>query len=146
MAERVPIGSDHAGFELKQRIKRRLETLGYEVEDVGTYSDESVDYTDLAKAVASRVSEGKVRRGVLMCGTGLGMSYVANRFPKVRAAVAWNPEIAELSRRHNDCNVLVLPARFIDEEEAEKILDRWIDASFEGGRHQKRVEKIEMDV
>jgi ribose 5-phosphate isomerase B len=93
--------------------------------------------------VAEAVSGGKVRRGVLTCGTGLGMAYAANRFPKVRAAVVWNPEVAELARKHNDANVLVLPSRFVSEKQGLEILHKWLDTKFEGGRHQRRVEKIE---
>ena len=144
MAERVPIGADHAGFALKERLKVELERLGFEPEDVGAYSTESVDYPDYAKQVAQRVSNGEVKRGVLMCGTGLGMSYAANRYPHVRAAVAWSPEIAELARRHNDANLLVLPARFVTEDEGVAILKQWLATSFEGGRHERRVEKIEV--
>ncbi len=145
MAEKVPIGSDHAGFELKERLKAELEKLGFEPVDVGTYSTDSVDYPDYAKKVATQVQGGLVSRGVLTCGSGLGMSYTANRFPGVRAAVAWTPEIAELSRRHNDANVLVLPARFVEEEEGIEILRRWLEAPFDGGRHERRVAKIEID-
>ena len=145
MAERVPIGSDHAGFELKERIKIELHQLGFEPDDVGTTSTDSVDYPDFAKRVAQRVSTGEAKRGILMCGTGLGMSYAANRFPGVRAAVAWTEEVAELSRRHNDANVLVLPARFLDEDEGTTILKAWLDAPFDGGRHVRRVSKIERD-
>jgi ribose 5-phosphate isomerase B len=93
--------------------------------------------------VASKVSHGEVKRGILMCGTGLGMSYAANRYPHVRAAVAWTPEIAELSRHHNDANILVLPARFVTEADGIKILERWLTAPFDGGRHQRRVDEIE---
>ncbi len=145
MTERVPIGSDHAGYDLKERLKAELEELGFEPVDVGTHSAESVDYPDYAKRVASEVANGSVARGVLMCGTGLGMSYTANRFPGVRAALAWTPEIAELSRRHNDANVLVLPARFIEQEQGIEILRRWLEAPFDGGRHERRVAKIEGD-
>jgi ribose 5-phosphate isomerase B len=145
MTERVPIGSDHAGYDLKERLKAELEELGFEPVDVGTHSAESVDYPDYAKRVASEVANGSVARGVLMCGTGLGMSYTANRFPGVRAALAWTPEIAELSRRHNDANVLVLPARFIEQEQGIEILRRWMEAPFDGGRHERRVAKIEGD-
>ncbi len=145
MGEQIPIGSDHAGYELKERIKTKLEELGYDVDDVGAHSTESSDYPDFAKRVAERVSGGRAVRGVLMCGTGLGMSYVANRFPGVRAAVAWNPEIAELSRRHNDANVLVLPAKCVNEEEATEILQRGIEAPFDGGRHVRRIETIELN-
>lgn len=145
MAEKVPIGSDHAGFELKERLKAELHRLGYEPIDVGTHSTESVDYPDFAKVVASEVADGSAARGVLTCGTGLGMSYTANRFAGVRAALAWTPEIAELSRRHNDANLLVLPARFIEEEVGLEILRRWLEAPFDGGRHERRVAKIEAD-
>src|SRR6476659_5890816 len=114
---RILIASDHAGFELKEVLEAELKSLGYEVDDLGPASDSSTDYADYAHPLAARVSSGEVDRGVLLCGTGLGMSYVANRYPHVRAAVAWSPEIAELARRHNDANVLALPARFLSEEE-----------------------------
>ena len=143
MAERIPIGADHAGFELKERLKTELKKLGYEPVDVGTHSTDSTDYADYAKPVAEQVSSGQAKRGILTCGTGLGMSYTANRFPGVRAAVAWTPEIADLARHHNDANVLVLPARFVSEDEGVEILRRWLDAPFDGGRHQKRIAKIE---
>ncbi|ODT03386.1 MAG: ribose 5-phosphate isomerase B [Gemmatimonadetes bacterium SCN 70-22] len=141
--ETIPIGSDHAGFALKQKLVARLEALGYDVQDVGTNSSASTDYPDFAHPVALRVEHGEARRGVLLCGTGLGMSYAANRHPHVRAAVAWTPEIAELSRLHNDSNILVLPARFVSEEDATRILETWLKTPFEGGRHERRVEKIE---
>ena len=144
MSEKIPIGSDHAGFELKEALKVELEKLGFEPVDVGTGSVESVDYPNYAKKVAEKVSNGEVERGVLMCGTGLGMSYTANRYPHVRAAVAWSPEIAELARHHNDVNVLIFFARFVSEAEAVDILHRWLHASFDGGCHISRVEKIEV--
>ena len=144
MAEKIPIASDHAGFELKEKLRAALERRGYDVEDLGPSSDASTDYADYAHPLAERVSAGAVERGVLMCGTGLGMAYAANRHPHVRAAVAWSPEIAELSRRHNDANVLVLPARFVSEGEAERILDAWLGTPFDGGRHERRIEKIEL--
>jgi len=144
MSERLPIGADHAGFELKERLKTELAALGFEPDDVGTDSPASVDYPDYAKRVAQRVSRGEAERGILMCGTGLGMSYAANRFPGVRAAVAWTPEIAELSRRHNDANVLILPARFVSEDEGVEIMKRWLEAPFDGGRHETRIAKIEV--
>ena len=145
MAEKIPIGADHAGYALKERLKAELESLGFEPVDVGTNSTESVDYPDYAKQVASQVGTGAVARGVLTCGTGLGMSYTANRFAGVRAALAWTPEIAELARRHNDANILVLPARFLDEDLGVAILRRWLEAPFDGGRHERRVAKIEAD-
>jgi len=141
--ETIPIASDHAGFELKEKLRRELEKLGYDVEDFGTSSPASTDYADYAHPLAREVSEGQAKRGVLLCGTGLGMSYAANRYPHVRAAVAWSPEIAELARRHNDANVLVLPARFVSEEDGVKILKTWLETPFDGGRHVRRVEKIE---
>ena len=143
MPETIPIGSDHAGFQLKERLKEELRRLGYAVEDVGTDSDSSVDYPDFAHVVASRVDEGKATRGVLLCGTGLGMSYAANRHRGVRAAVAWSPEVARLAREHNDANVLVLPARFLNEDDGVAILRTWLETPFEGGRHHRRVTKIE---
>lgn len=144
MAERIPIASDHAGFELKERLKAALTARGFEVDDLGPASDASTDYADHAHPLAERVSRGEAGRGILMCGTGLGMSYAANRHPHVRAAVAWAPEIAKLAREHNDANVLVLPARFLAEDEAERILDAWLATPFEGGRHERRIEKIEL--
>lgn len=143
MAEVIPIAADHAGFELKERLRERLRALGYDVQDLGTNSPASTDYPDFGHPVARMVSEGGAKRGVLLCGTGLGMSYVANRYPNVRAAVAWSPEIAELSRKHNDANVLVLPARFLSHEDAGRILEVWLDTNFEGGRHERRVGKID---
>lgn len=144
--ERIPIASDHAGYELKERLEKELRSLGYDAEDLGTHSPGSTDYPDYAHPLAREVSEGDAQRGVLLCGTGLGMAYVANRYPGVRAAVAWSPEIAELARKHNDANVLVLPARFVSEEDAVRILRTWLDTRFEGGRHEKRVGKIERDL
>ena len=145
MAERIPIGADHAGFPLKSRLVDELRRLGYEPEDVGTHSTESTDYPDYAHQVAERVERGDTRRGILLCGTGLGMSYAANRHPGVRAAVAWTPEVARLAREHNDANVLVLPARFVSEDEGLEILRTWLTTPFEGGRHSRRVAKIDQE-
>ncbi len=145
MAERIPIASDHAGYELKERLRAALDELGYDAADIGTHGTASTDYADYAHPLAEEVSDGRSHRGVLLCGTGLGMSYVANRYPGVRAAVAWTPEIAELARKHNNANVLVLPARFLSDEDALAILRRWLDTPFEGGRHERRVAKIERD-
>ena len=144
MSEQVYVGADHAGFELKQKLVAELRRLGYEPVDVGPATlDPTDDFPDYAKPVAQAVSTGKASRGVLTCGTGLGMGYVANRYPHVRAAVVWSPEIAELSRKHNDANVLVLPSRFMSDDESLAILRRWLSTPFEGGRHQRRVEKID---
>ena len=142
--EVIPIASDHAGFELKERLSKALEELGFDVKDLGPETSASTDYADYAHPLATEVSTGAVRRGVLLCGTGLGMSYAANRHPHVRAAVAWTPEIAELARRHNDANVLVLPARFVSDDDGVVILKTWLSTPFEGGRHERRVEKIEL--
>jgi ribose 5-phosphate isomerase B len=140
------IASDHAGFELKEKLEAWLREQGYSVTDLGTGTTDSTDYPDYAHPLAQRVSDGSAERGILLCGTGLGMSYVANRYPHVRAAVAWTPEIAELSRRHNDANVLALPARFLSEGDARQILKTWLETPFEHGRHERRVEKIERDI
>jgi ribose 5-phosphate isomerase B len=145
MAEIIPIGADHAGVALKTRLVAELKALGYQPEDVGTNSTDSVDYPDFAHEVAQRVETGKAQRGILLCGTGLGMAYAANRHAGVRAAVAWSPEIAALSRGHNDANVLVLPARFVDEEQGVSILRTWLTTPFEGGRHARRIQKIEQE-
>jgi len=143
MAEQIPIGADHAGFALKERLVSELKKLGYDPLDLGTHSTDSTDYPDYAHPVAGRVEHGETRRGILICGTGLGIAYAANRHHGVRAAVAWSPEIARLSREHNDANVLVLPARFVSEPEGVAILKTWLDTPFEGGRHARRIQKIE---
>ena len=145
MSEVIPIGSDHAGFQLKERLVEELRALGYAPLDLGTHSDESTDYPDFAHSVASRVEHHDVDRGVLLCGSGLGMSYAANRHPVVRAAVAWSAEVAKLAREHNDANILILPARFVSEEEGVEILRTWLQTRFAGGRHARRVEKIDRE-
>ena len=144
--ERIPIAADHAGFEMKQKLVGVLRKLGYEPEDLGAKSPEPSDYPDYGHPVANAVSTGEVKRGVLLCGSGIGMDIVANRHPHVRAALAWNPEIAKLSRSHNDSNILVLPSRFMSADEAEKSLRIWLDTPFEGGRHERRVEKIDQEI
>ena len=143
MPERIPIGADHAGYEMKAVLAEELRRLGFDVEDVGSHSTQPSDYADYAHAVAREIEEGIVHRGVLLCGSGLGMSYAANRHPGVRAAVVWDHDIARLSRQHNDANVLVLPSRCIDDATALDILHTWLDTPFEGGRHIKRIAKIE---
>ena len=143
MAEEILIAADHAGYELKQKLEAELKKLGFGVKDFGTNSSESTDYADFAHPLAKEISEGRAKRGVLLCGTGLGMSYVANRYPRVRGAVSWTPEVAELSRRHNDSNVLILPSRYVSDDQAVVILKAWLGAPFDGGRHERRVEKID---
>ncbi len=142
-AEKIPIAADHAGFEMKEKLVGELKKLGYQPEDLGASSASSTDYPDYAHPLAQEISRGDARRGILLCGSGVGMDIVANRYPHVRAALAWKAEIAELSRKHNDSNVLVLPARFISDEEGIEIMKRWLETDFEGGRHGQRVDKID---
>jgi ribose 5-phosphate isomerase B len=144
MSEIIPIASDHAGIEMKNRLVAELKKLGYQPDDIGGQdANEPDDYPDYAHPLASEVSTGEVQRGILLCGSGIGMDIVANRYPGVRAALAWEPEIGELSRKHNNSNVLVLPARFMSDDQAVKTMKAWLDAKFEGGRHERRVEKID---
>jgi ribose 5-phosphate isomerase B len=143
--ETIPIAADHAGFELKQKLALELERMGYAVQDLGASSEAPSDYPDLAHPLAKEISDGRAKRGILLCGSGIGVDIVANRYPHVRAALAWMPEIAELSRRHNDSNVLVVPARFVSEADAVEMMKRWLDTPFEGGRHARRVEKIDAE-
>lgn len=142
MSKKIVIGSDHAGFEDKEKIKRQLDALGVEYEDVGTNSKESVDYPIFAGKVAEMVSSGEAEQGILVCGSGNGMQIAANKFRGVRAALAWNEETARLARQHNDANVLSVPARMISPEEAAKVVESFLEAKFEGGRHARRVEEI----
>jgi ribose 5-phosphate isomerase B len=141
---RIIIGSDHAGYPMKERVKAHLQNQGVQVEDVGTHGEESVDYTDFGKKVASKVSNGTFDRGILICGTGLGMSMVANRFRGVRAALANDLFSAIMSRRHNDSNILVMGGRLIGDTLALQVVDTWLEIPFEGGRHQRRLEKMDV--
>ena len=138
----IPIGSDHAGYDLKESLKTYLSDKGYEMRDFGCHSSESVDYTDFAHPVASLVEGSSDIKGILICGSGNGISMTANKHQGIRAAISWKAEIAELARLHNDANILVLPARFITEQEAKSIVDTFFSTDFEGGRHQNRVNKI----
>lgn len=142
MNRRIALAADHAGYEEKERLKKTLDELGVTYEDFGTNSCDSVDYPDYARKVAEAVSKGDFEQGLLVCGSGTGMAIAANKVKGVRAAVAWTPDIARLAREHNDANVLSLPARFMSETDAEKVVKAWFEADFEGGRHAKRVEKI----
>ncbi len=137
------MGSDHAGFALKEFIKDYLTDTGVAVEDCGTFSEASVDYTDFGIKVARKVSSGEVSRGILICGTGLGMSMVANRFKNVRAALCHDIFSAMMSRRHNDANILVLGGRVIGTELAREIVQTWLKTAFEDGRHLRRIEKFD---
>jgi len=141
-SKRMALGSDHAGFELKEIIMNGLKARGIAFHDFGTYSSESTDYPDFAHAVAKSVNSGEFEKGILICGSGNGVNMTANKYPGVRAALCWNKEIARLARLHNDANILSLPGRFIDPEVALSALDAFLETDFEGGRHQRRVEKI----
>jgi ribose 5-phosphate isomerase B len=140
---RVAVGADHAGFELKERLKERLAERGFEVVDCGTGSLESTDYPDWGAAVARQVHDGAAERGLLVCGTGIGMAMAANRHRGVRAAACADLFSARLARAHNDANVLALGARIVAPALAEAILDAFLETPFEGGRHQRRVVKLD---
>lgn len=142
MRQKVGIASDHAGFELKKELKTYLCEKGYEVVDFGTDSDASVDYPDFAHPLAAAVEYASVSFGVAICGTGNGICMTANKHQGVRGALCWQPEIAALAKQHNNANVIALPARFISAEMAKSIIDAYLQAQFEGGRHQRRVDKI----
>jgi ribose 5-phosphate isomerase B len=142
MKKVLALGSDHAGFELKEFIKKYLTEKGFEIIDFGTDSNKSVDYPDFAHPVAKAINDGVYETGILICGSGNGVSIVANKYPNVRAALCWREELADLARRHNNANILSLPARFISFEEAIKIVDLFLSTSFEGERHQLRIDKI----
>jgi len=140
---KIALGADHAGFELKERIRQHLAQTGFEVDDRGTDSLESVDYPDFARAVSEDVADRRADLGILVCGSGIGMSMAANKVPGIRAAKVDTEAEAQLSREHNDANVLALGARMIDQPTALRIVDRWLSTPFAGGRHQRRVEKIQ---
>lgn len=142
MKEIIPIASDHAGYELKNKVIEFLNSINIDVKDFGTFSSESVDYPDFAHQVGSAVNKGLFQRGIVICGSGNGVQMTVNKYPNVRCALCWNEEIASLARQHNDANIVSLPARFIDVNTALKIVEIFINTPFEGGRHQRRVEKI----
>lgn len=142
MKEIIPMACDHAGYELKLIIKAYLEEKGFEVKDFGTYSSDSCDYPDFAHQLGSSIQRGDYKRGIVICGSGNGVQMTANKYNKVRCALCWIPEIAHLARQHNDANVVSMPARFIDVDTAKQIVDEFINTPFEGGRHERRVEKI----
>lgn len=139
---RIAIGSDHAGYEAKESAKRELEALGVAVVDKGAHSLDSVDYPDFGAAVGHAVAGGEADRGVLICGSGIGISIAANKVPGVRAALCWNEETARLAREHNDANILCFGARFIDPELAARMVRVFMETEFAGGRHQQRVDKL----
>lgn len=138
----IGMASDHAGYELKEKLKAYLIEKGYKVEDFGTYSSESADYADFAHPLANFVEENKCKFGVTICGSGNGITMTVNKHQKIRAALCWTPEIAALAVQHNNANICSMPARYITEEQAKEIVDVFINSEFEGGRHQKRIDKI----
>lgn len=138
----IAIGSDHAGFEYKELLKKHLEKNGHQVKDFGTYSLDSVDYPDFAHPVSMAVEKKEFELGVLLCGSANGVAITANKRQGIRAAICWTDEIASLARQHNNANVLCIPARFVSADAAEKITDTFLTTSFEGGRHETRVNKI----
>ncbi|MBF0597678.1 ribose 5-phosphate isomerase B [Faecalibacter rhinopitheci] len=139
---KIVIGSDHAGYEYKAKLVTLLTGKGIEVEDIGPFSTDSVDYPDFAHAVSENVEQGKSDFGILLCGSAQGVTMTANKHQKVRAALCWMTDIAALARQHNNANVLTLPARFIAYEYAEQIVETFLSTEFEGGRHENRVNKI----
>jgi ribose 5-phosphate isomerase B len=140
--KKIAMASDHAGFKLKQQLKEYLQNKGYEIYDFGTHSEESVDYPDFIHPLAEAVERGEFDLGLIMCGSGNGVAITANKHQGIRAAYCWNEEIARLARMHNDANVCALPGRFIAFDYAKVIVDAFLNAQFEGGRHQRRVNKI----
>ena len=138
----IVIGCDHAGFELKSKIITHLSERGFEVKDMGCYSEDSIDYADYAHPVAFEVEKNSDVTGILICGSGNGINMTANKHQGVRSALCWTPEISKLAREHNDANILTLPGRFVSEELALEILDVFLSTEFEGGRHLNRINKI----
>lgn len=142
--KKVGIASDHAGYEMKEFVVGYLQSKGYEVYDFGTHSPESVDYADFGHPLAEAIEQGEVECGVGLCGSGEGMAMTLNKHQEIRAGLCWLPEIAELIRLHNNANVIVLPARFISNDEAVALLDKFFSTPFEGGRHEARVAKMKL--
>ncbi len=140
--KKIAIGNDHAGFDYKDQIVALLESMGFFIQNHGTDSSDSVDYPDYVHPVANAVSQGDVDLGIVMCGSGNGVSMTVNKYPSIRAALCWIPEIATLARQHNDANILSIPVRFVDESTALEMVKEFVNTDFEGGRHQRRVAKI----
>ena len=140
--KKIAIGSDHAGFILKKYLIKELTTKGFDLQDFGAFSEESVDYPDIAHPLAIAIEENKYDFGILICGSGNGVSIVANKHSKIRAALCWTVELGKLARQHNNANILTLPARFIEPKTALSIVEAFLNTDFEGGRHQKRIDKI----
>lgn len=142
MSKVIPMACDHAGFELKEFLKSALTERGLEIKDFGTYTSDSVDYPDMIHPLAKEINAGNYEFGIIMCGSANGVSMVANKYQNVRCALCWEEEIAKLAKQHNNANIISLPARFISKEKALSIVEAYLNTEFEGGRHQKRVEKI----
>ena len=140
--KKIAIACDHAGFKLKQKIIEYLNEQGYIITDFGTFSDESVDYPDFVHPLAKAISNGEMDRGIVICGTGNGVNMTANKYPKIRSALCWDNELARLARSHNNANVIALPAKFITSDQAIQFLNIFLTTPFDGGRHQRRIEKI----
>lgn len=142
MSQLVPIGADHAGFQLKSTVIAHLQSKGYEVKDYGCYSEDSIDYADFGHPVATHVENNAGTLGIVICGSGNGINMTVNKHQGIRGALCWTKEIAVLAREHNDANILTLPARFVSEAAALEMVDAFFATAFEGGRHLKRIEKI----
>jgi len=142
MSKIIAIGGDHAGFVYKTQLVEKLTSLGYEIKDFGPFTDASVDYPDYVHPLCDAIEAGQMNKGIIICGSGIGVAITANKHQGIRAAICWNEELAALSRQHNDANILALPARFIPFELAEKMVNIFLNTEFEGGRHQTRVNKI----
>ncbi|MGA2317758.1 MAG: ribose 5-phosphate isomerase B [Thermodesulfobacteriota bacterium] len=139
----IGLACDHGGFELKEELNAFLKSLGVEPIDMGTFNEDSVDYPDFGVLVAEKVSRGELEKGILICGTGIGMSIVANKFPRIRAALANDLYSSRCSREHNDANILIIGGRIVGKELAKEIVKVWLETPFAGGRHRRRLEKIE---
>jgi ribose 5-phosphate isomerase B len=140
----ISIGGDHAGFEFKKKLIPFLQGKGYSVNDLGPFNDESCDYPDFAHPVAESVTSGATRFGILICGSGNGVCFTANKHKGVRAALCWNNETAALARQHNDANIICIPSRFVSYELAQQMIETFLAEPFEGGRHQRRVDKVDL--
>jgi|SRR5690554_713678 ribose 5-phosphate isomerase B len=140
----ITMGSDHAGYDLKEYLKDILINEGYNIKDYGCFSKESCDYPDIIHPLAKDIDDGRFEKGIIICGSGNGVQITANKYQNIRAALCWNKELASLSRQHNNANILALPARFIKQEEAIEIVNEFLNTMFEGGRHENRVKKIKI--
>lgn len=140
--KKIAIGGDHAGFEYKEQITEHLNAMGFDVQDFGTYSADSTDYPDYAHPVSLAVKKGEFKQGILICGSGNGVAMTANKHDGIRASICWNTELSKLARQHNDANILCIPARFVSIHLAKNIVDEFLETEFEGGRHQRRIQKM----